>query len=137
MNYPEDLFDRDTEDLIIDLDSKVILEAHLQCAGHEMPLTGEDEEYFGPLTKEICETRLRKDKDGWYHTHPKFLPFPASMSQSGVLKRRNTASLTSAKWASPVARRVSLKRSKSPGRCLNFMKALWYVFKLCLSTSGI
>lgn len=77
VNSPEELFDRDTEDLIVDLDSKVILEAHLQCAGHEMPLTLDDEEYFGPLTREICETRLRKDDDGWYHTHPKFLPFPA------------------------------------------------------------
>ncbi|KAH9951273.1 DEAD/H helicase [Amylocystis lapponica] len=77
VKYPNELFDKPTEDLIIDLDNKVILEAHLQCAGQEMPLTLEDETYFGPLMKELCETRLAKDKDGWYHTHPKFLPFPA------------------------------------------------------------
>ncbi|OBZ75158.1 putative ATP-dependent helicase HRQ1 [Grifola frondosa] len=77
INNPEDLFDKPTNDLIVDLDSKVILEAHLQCAGHEMPLSLEDEKYFGPLTKELCETRLIRDKDGWYHTHPKFLPFPS------------------------------------------------------------
>ncbi|KAI8998791.1 DEAD/H helicase [Trametes punicea] len=77
INYPEELFDRSTDDLIVDLESKVILEAHLQCAGHEMPLTDEDEMYFGPSMKEICETRLVKDKDGWYHTHPRYLPYPS------------------------------------------------------------
>ncbi|KAH9901228.1 DEAD/H helicase [Cubamyces lactineus] len=77
VNYPEELFERATNDLIVDLDSKVILEAHLQCAAHEMPLMHEDEAYFGPLMKEICETRLVKDKEGWYHTHPKYLPYPS------------------------------------------------------------
>lgn len=65
INHPEELFDRNTDDLIVDLDSKVILEAHLQCAAYEMPLTGEDEVYFGPSMKEICETKLVKDKEGW------------------------------------------------------------------------
>ncbi|KAH9854069.1 DEAD/H helicase [Lenzites betulinus] len=77
VNHPEELFDRTTDDLVVDLDSKVILEAHLQCAGYEMPLTDEDEVYFGPSMKEICETRLVKDKEGWYHTHPKYLPYPS------------------------------------------------------------
>jgi DEAD/DEAH box helicase domain-containing protein len=92
---PDELFGKPTEDLMIDLESKVIVEAHLQCAGQEMPLSLDDEIYFGPLTRELCETRLIKDKDGWsvipvflvierkqfvsnrYHTHPKFLPFPS------------------------------------------------------------
>ncbi|KAI0664969.1 P-loop containing nucleoside triphosphate hydrolase protein [Cubamyces menziesii] len=77
VNYPEELFDRATNDLIVDLDSKVILEAHLQCAAHEMPLMDDDETYFGPLMKEICEARLVKDKEGWYHTNPKYLPYPS------------------------------------------------------------
>lgn len=63
--HPNDLFEKPTDDLIVDLQSKVILEAHLQCAGHEMPLSDEDEAYFGPLTKELCEAKLSKDKDGW------------------------------------------------------------------------
>ncbi|KAI0051412.1 P-loop containing nucleoside triphosphate hydrolase protein [Auriscalpium vulgare] len=74
---PSDLFDRPTDDLIIELDSKVVLEAHLQCAAHEMPLRRDDSSWFGPLMQEICEAKLHKDKDGWYHTHPKFLPYPA------------------------------------------------------------
>ena len=53
------------DDLIVDLQSKVILEAHLQCAGHEMPLSVEDEVYFGPLMKDLCESKLLKDADGW------------------------------------------------------------------------
>ncbi|KAI5124321.1 hypothetical protein M0805_008928 [Coniferiporia weirii] len=74
---PDELFDKNTEDLFIDLDSKVVLEAHLQCAAYEMPLTDEDSVYFGPYLHELCETRLMKDADGWYHTNPKFLPFPS------------------------------------------------------------
>lgn len=50
----------------MDLESKIVLEAHLQCAGEEMPLSLADEEYFGPLTRELCETKLTKDKDGWW-----------------------------------------------------------------------
>ena len=50
---------------MIDLDSKIILEAHLQCAAHEMPLTAEDEKYFGSNMVEICEAKLTKDKEGW------------------------------------------------------------------------
>ena len=53
------------DDLLIDLDSKVILEAHLQCAAYEMPLTKEDSSYFGDRMLEICESRLQKDDDGW------------------------------------------------------------------------
>ncbi|KAL1758264.1 hypothetical protein FB107DRAFT_207459 [Schizophyllum commune] len=77
MEHPEELFDGQIEDLVIDLESKVVLEAHLQCAAHEMPLSARDDVYFGPQMLEICESRLSKDDDGWYHTHPKFLPYPA------------------------------------------------------------
>lgn len=77
VNNPSELFDKPMKDLIIELDSKVIIEAHLQCAAHEMPVTLEDEKYFGPTLKDLCETSLIRDEDGWYHTHPKFLPFPA------------------------------------------------------------
>lgn len=65
MKHPEGLFDNATSDLLLDLDSKVVLEAHLQCAGHEMPLSMEDEKYFGPLFKEVCEKHLVKDNEGW------------------------------------------------------------------------
>ncbi|KAI1787885.1 P-loop containing nucleoside triphosphate hydrolase protein [Ganoderma leucocontextum] len=77
VEHPDELFDRSTDELMIDLDNKVILEAHLQCAAHEMPLTAEDEKYFGATMVEICEAKLDKDHEGWYHTHPRYLPYPS------------------------------------------------------------
>ncbi|KAF8580679.1 P-loop containing nucleoside triphosphate hydrolase protein [Ramaria rubella] len=77
VNNPEELFTSSTSDLIIDLDNKVVLEAHLQCAGHEMPLSTDDQMYFGRLFNETCEKCLIKDKEGWYHTHPRYMPYPA------------------------------------------------------------
>lgn len=65
VQFPEELYDRPVNELMVDLESEVILESHLQCAGHEMPLSIDDEEYFGPLTRQICEAKLRKDADGW------------------------------------------------------------------------
>ncbi|KAF5373039.1 hypothetical protein D9758_001725 [Tetrapyrgos nigripes] len=76
---PSELFDGATDDLIVDLDNKFILEAHLQCAAHEMPVSLEDEKYFGPMTREICEKMLHKDNDGWFHTHNKYLPSPSKL----------------------------------------------------------
>jgi DEAD/DEAH box helicase domain-containing protein len=53
------------DDLIVDIESKVIIEAHLQCAAHEMPLSKDDAFYFGTSLGELCDSKLRKDKDGW------------------------------------------------------------------------
>ncbi|KAF8323509.1 P-loop containing nucleoside triphosphate hydrolase protein [Cantharellus anzutake] len=75
---PEEIFDHPMEDLVIDTENTVILESHVQCAAHEMPIDpGRDEIYFGHNLKALCADRLEKDSDGWYHTHPKFLPHPA------------------------------------------------------------
>ncbi|KAF8163107.1 P-loop containing nucleoside triphosphate hydrolase protein, partial [Crassisporium funariophilum] len=76
--HPEELYEDSTDDLILDVDNEVILEAHLQCAGYEVPLSPEDEKWFGPSMLRICDKRLKKDADGWYHTHPNFLPFPST-----------------------------------------------------------
>ncbi|KAJ2931416.1 hypothetical protein H1R20_g5708, partial [Candolleomyces eurysporus] len=76
-NHPEELFDGKLDELMVDVDSKVVLEAHLQCAGFEMPISSGDEQWFGPSMHEICEKSLTKDKDGWYHTHTNFLPYPS------------------------------------------------------------
>ena len=68
VHNPDELFNKPMDDLIVDLESKVILEAHLQCAGQEMPLSADDAVYFGPLMEELCKTRLSKDKEGWYES---------------------------------------------------------------------
>ncbi|KAF8906023.1 DEAD/H helicase [Gymnopilus junonius] len=77
VNNPSDLLENSLDDLVIDLDNEMVLEAHLQCAAYEMPLTGEDEKWFGPSTISLCQKALKKDDAAWFHTHPKFLPFPS------------------------------------------------------------
>jgi DEAD/DEAH box helicase domain-containing protein len=63
--YPDDLFDKPTPELIVNLESELVIEAHLQCAAFEMPLSSDDTCWFGPLTTKICETKLVRDKEGW------------------------------------------------------------------------
>ncbi|KAJ3762940.1 DEAD/H helicase [Lentinula raphanica] len=89
LNNPKELFDKDTDDLIIDLDNQIIIEAHLQCAAHEMPICLEDEKYFGPSLKEICKLKLHRDEDGWYHPDNKYLPSPSKhISIRGIQEDR-------------------------------------------------
>uniref|UniRef100_A0A0W0G829 Phosphoglycerate kinase n=1 Tax=Moniliophthora roreri TaxID=221103 RepID=A0A0W0G829_MONRR len=76
---PKELWEGQTEDLVVDLDSEEILESHLQCAAHEMPLAPADKQYFGPMMLDICNRKLSKDKDGWYNTHPRCLPSPSQL----------------------------------------------------------
>ncbi|MGO8684861.1 MAG: DEAD/DEAH box helicase [Thermoleophilia bacterium] len=47
MRQPERLLDRSVEEAIIDLANPHILDAHLQAAAYESPLTPADERYFG------------------------------------------------------------------------------------------
>ncbi|KAF9070382.1 P-loop containing nucleoside triphosphate hydrolase protein [Rhodocollybia butyracea] len=77
MSNPNELFDEGTDDLIVDLENKIILEVHLQCAAHEMPICSQDKQYFGPLLKGICQEKLHRDGEGWYHPHNKYLPLPS------------------------------------------------------------
>ncbi|KIK92020.1 hypothetical protein PAXRUDRAFT_13476 [Paxillus rubicundulus Ve08.2h10] len=77
VNHPDDLYNKAVDELMVDLDNKFVIEAHLHCAAQEMPLCRDDQVYFGPHLVELCDTKLIKDKDDWYHTHPKFLPYPA------------------------------------------------------------
>ena len=106
--YPDDLFDKPTSDLVINLESPLVIEAHLQCAAFEMPLSGDDAHWFGPLTTTLCETKLVRDKEGWYvklifdssfnedvkqpsgstHTQSTFLILPVPSPFEGP-KRRN------------------------------------------------
>lgn len=67
--HPEELFDKPISELVIDTESEVLIEAHLQCASQEMPLSLEDEKYFGHVMRKICESQLVKDQDGWYVEH--------------------------------------------------------------------
>ena len=63
---PNELHDKTVDELFVDLDGKIILEAHLHCAAFEMPLSATDASYFGPSMIDICNAQLKKDEDNWY-----------------------------------------------------------------------
>lgn len=80
MSNPDELFTRPNAELQVDLENMLVLEAHIQCAAHEMPIRPkEDEKYFGKLVHEVAKTRMRKDRDGFYHCSERFLPYPSRM----------------------------------------------------------
>jgi len=94
VNNPANLFNNPTSDLPVDLDNKVILEAHLQCAGQEMPLSLEDEKILWPLFKEILRDEAgqktqKAGKDVFYgtafvlHTITRYLTHPSIYAISG------------------------------------------------------
>ncbi|CAE6406342.1 unnamed protein product [Rhizoctonia solani] len=92
VNHPDELFSSNVGELLIDLDNKMMLESHLQCAAHEMPIHSvHDQSYFGPSLPGICHSSLKRDGDGWYHAHPKFLPFPSKyISIRGIEEEKYT-----------------------------------------------
>jgi DEAD/DEAH box helicase domain-containing protein len=47
--HPEQLFVRAPEPAVINSENAFILEPHLACAAHEMPLTTDDAAYWGPI----------------------------------------------------------------------------------------
>ena len=78
MNNPDEIFTKPNCELQVDLTNMLVLEGHLQCAAHEMPVRpDEDKQYFGKQLPEICEERLRKDNLDFYHTDARFLPYPS------------------------------------------------------------
>src|SRR5262249_14504327 len=74
MENPDEIFTRPNAELQVDLTNMLVLEGHIQCAAHEMPIRlPEDELYFGELLNSIAEERMRKDGDGFYHCNERFL----------------------------------------------------------------
>lgn len=78
MANPDEIFTKPNCELQVDLTNMLVLEGHIQCAAHEMPIVpDEDRKYFTKQLPEICEERLRKDELGFYHTDDRFLPSPS------------------------------------------------------------
>ncbi|TLD35973.1 P-loop containing nucleoside triphosphate hydrolase protein [Venturia nashicola] len=79
MENPDEIFTKPNAELQVDLENMLVLEGHIQCAAHEMPVRPEDDtKYFGRLLPTIAEERMRKDKLGFYHCNPRFLPRPSN-----------------------------------------------------------
>ena len=53
MTHPRDLFGRAPEAAVINPSNPTVMNAHLKCAAHEMPLVPEDREIFGPEMEEV------------------------------------------------------------------------------------
>ncbi|KAH7120935.1 hypothetical protein B0J11DRAFT_52479 [Dendryphion nanum] len=78
MSNPDEIFTKPNSELQVDLENVLVLEGHLQCAAYEMPVNPvSDAQYFGPLLPKFTKERMRKDKDGFYHTNDRFLPQPS------------------------------------------------------------
>jgi len=56
IRHPNYFFERTPEHAIVDPENPYILERHLRCAAHELPLGPGDGAIFGPLTEPIAET---------------------------------------------------------------------------------
>ncbi|MBI2288443.1 MAG: DEAD/DEAH box helicase [Chloroflexi bacterium] len=71
MRHPDFFFQKNFENALVNPDNPYILRAHLLCAAWEMPLTGNDEKFFGPgLGQQRMELEeqgmLRKSRGRWY-----------------------------------------------------------------------
>lgn len=78
MKNPDELFTKPNCVLQVDLLNELVLEGHIQCAAFEMPIRpADDRVYFGDQLPDLAATRLIKDRLGFYHCHPRFLPQPS------------------------------------------------------------
>jgi DEAD/DEAH box helicase domain-containing protein len=48
VGHPEELFTRAAEAAVVNPDNPFVLEPHVACAAHELPLAPDDEQWFGP-----------------------------------------------------------------------------------------
>jgi DEAD/DEAH box helicase domain-containing protein len=73
MRHPEDFFGKSYENALVNPENTYILRAHLLCAAWEMPLSADDDKYFGlSYTRERDELEnqgiLRQRLKKWYLT---------------------------------------------------------------------
>jgi len=71
MNNPDSFFGKDFENALINLENRNILNPHLLCAAWELPLSENDEKFFGSILDKAGhelekEGVFRKTKGRWY-----------------------------------------------------------------------
>jgi DEAD/DEAH box helicase domain-containing protein len=94
MRHPEDFFQKNFENALINPANPYILRAHLACAAWEMPLSDRDEVFFGPTMKwEIVvmekENQLRQRGGKWYF--PPGIAYPSQNINIRSTSGRNFA----------------------------------------------
>ncbi len=77
MNHPRELFDRVPESVVINPSNPLVLQAHVACAAHELPLEPSDSEFLGDDTEEAATAlvseghlELRRGRLMWAHQQP-------------------------------------------------------------------
>ena len=71
MRHPDFFFQKSFENALVNPDNSYILRAHLLCAAWELPLSSDDEKFFGPLfaqekTELEGQGMLREGNGRWY-----------------------------------------------------------------------
>ena len=74
MTHPRELFDRTPEAVVINPSNPLVLQAHVACAAHELPLEPSDSEFLGEDTEEAATALvaeghldLRRGRLMWAH----------------------------------------------------------------------
>lgn len=62
VRHPQYFFEQSVEHSVIDAANPYILAGHLACAAAELPLTGKDEQWFGPLLDKVRQLLLEEGK---------------------------------------------------------------------------
>ncbi len=80
MRHPDSFFGKSVENALVNPDNPYILRAHLLCAAWELPLTGDDEEFFGSAwigdRTELEEQGLLRERKGKWYVSPA-IAYPA------------------------------------------------------------
>ncbi|HOV21662.1 MAG TPA: DEAD/DEAH box helicase [bacterium] len=72
LKNPDELLEREFEDVIINFENEIITENHLKCACFEMPFSENEINLYGNFIKEILETKFKKTFDGRYFYSGKY-----------------------------------------------------------------
>lgn len=67
MRNPAELFEARTTPLWLDTQNELLLEQHLVCAAHEVPVCADDAAYFGPATLAVARRVLQRDRDDFFY----------------------------------------------------------------------
>jgi len=73
MTHPEYIFERSVEQAVIEPDNPFVVTQHLRCATHEMALSAEEVNEYGPYAETVLKVlddnlKVKKINDHWYYS---------------------------------------------------------------------
>ncbi|WFD26002.1 ATP-dependent 3'-5' DNA helicase [Malassezia nana] len=78
MRHPELVFRAEAAPLWLDPSNELLMEQHVLCAAHEVPLSSDDVRYFGERCLDICSRLLDRDPEGFYFPRSNAAEHPAT-----------------------------------------------------------